>query len=113
MARALRGGVCRESAERELWGLGAGDQRVLGGTNLESWGAAGVESWEGEGEECWGGGARVESWAETGVESQEGAGSDLPEGAWPEPDMLGEEGRKEVGPVTSVRSQKESKGQGR
>ena len=37
----------------------------------------------------------------------------MPEGAWPEPDLLGEEGRKGVGPVTSVRSQKESKGQGR
>lgn len=41
------------------------------------------------------------------MESQEGAGSDLPEGAWPEPDRLGEEGRKGVGPVTSVSSKPE------
>lgn len=101
MAIALRGGVCLERAKREFWGMQAGDQRVLGGTKLESWGAAGVESWEGEGEECWGGGASVESWAETDMESQEGAGSDLPEGAWPEPDRLREEGRKGVDPVTS------------
>lgn len=88
---------------------GEGKERILGhgGRRSESWEAAGVESWEGEGEECWGCGASVESWAETDMESQEGAGSDLPEGAWPKPDRLGEEGRKGVGPVTSVSSKPE------